>query len=153
MEVLLILPGWCIPPSGPGQGTLLAGPGQGNLRPGGVPPCGQKDGWTDTCQNITFPRTTYAVGNKVLPFKASVFSWLSHFIIKRCFRVFNLILQFRKTYMSKHSSFRLQISQRKNPKVNSCGTSNGKRYYVSQCISQKCYSLRLWPKLHGRTQR
>ena len=22
----------------------------------------QNDGWTDTCQNITFPRTTYAVG-------------------------------------------------------------------------------------------
>ena len=41
------------PPSGPGQG---------------IPPsCGQTDGWmdgwTDTCQNITFPRTTHAVGN------------------------------------------------------------------------------------------
>ena len=23
----------------------------------------QTDGWTDTCQNIAFPRTTYAVGN------------------------------------------------------------------------------------------
>ena len=26
----------------------------------------QTDGWTDTCQNITFPRTTYAVGKNVL---------------------------------------------------------------------------------------
>ena len=25
----------------------------------------QMDGWTETCQNITFARTTYAVGNKV----------------------------------------------------------------------------------------
>ena len=31
----------------------------------GVPPprCGQTDGWTDTFQNITFPRTTYVGGN------------------------------------------------------------------------------------------
>ena len=29
----------------------------------GYPPrCGQTDWWTDTCQNITFPRTAYAVG-------------------------------------------------------------------------------------------
>ena len=37
------------------------------LWPGGVtppPPRGQTDGWTDTCQSITFPRTTYAVGKK-----------------------------------------------------------------------------------------
>ena len=30
----------------------------------GTPPrCEQTDGWTDACQNITFPRTTYAIGN------------------------------------------------------------------------------------------
>ena len=35
-------------PAGPGQGT--------------PPRCGQTDWWTDMCQNITFPGTTYAVG-------------------------------------------------------------------------------------------
>ena len=78
------------PPSGPGRvppsrgylplawGTPWAGgtpPWPGGLPPswtwlgypswpGGVSPCGQTDGWTDTCQNITFPHTTYAVGNQ-----------------------------------------------------------------------------------------
>ena len=33
--------------------------------PGYPPMCGQTDWWTDTCQNITFPRTTYAIGNNV----------------------------------------------------------------------------------------
>ena len=49
-------PRWGTPPPRPG----LTPPGPG----WGTPPrCGQTDGWTDTCQNITFPRTTYAVGN------------------------------------------------------------------------------------------
>ena len=46
--------GYPPPPPGPGSGTP-------------PPPLGvdrQNDGWTHTCQNITFPRTTYAVGNK-----------------------------------------------------------------------------------------
>ena len=31
----------------------------------GYPPVDRQiDGWTDACQNITFPRTTYAGGNK-----------------------------------------------------------------------------------------
>ena len=34
--------------------------------PGYPPRCGQTDGWTDTCQNITFPRTTYAVGKNII---------------------------------------------------------------------------------------
>ena len=66
------------PPPGPGWGTPphldLAqvspspGPGWGTSRLdlARVSPLGvdrQNDGWTDTCQNITFPRTTYAVGN------------------------------------------------------------------------------------------
>ena len=54
------------PPPGPGWGTLPW------LDLAGVPPPPevwkdrQMDGWTDTCQNITFPRTTYAVGNNTI---------------------------------------------------------------------------------------
>ena len=69
-------PGWGTPPPGSGWGTPLptwtwlgyppactwlgyppAGPGQGTPPPG-------VDRHTDACQNITFPRATYAVGNK-----------------------------------------------------------------------------------------
>ena len=39
-----------VPPSRPGWGTPPSGPGWGT-----PPRCGQTDGWTDTCQNITFP--------------------------------------------------------------------------------------------------
>ena len=39
------------------------GPGWGTPNPCGQTD-GRMDGWTDTCQNITFPRTTYAVGNE-----------------------------------------------------------------------------------------
>ena len=46
-------PGWTWPPLA-GPDPPLAGPD---------PACGQTDWWTDTCQNITFPRTTYAGGN------------------------------------------------------------------------------------------
>ena len=46
------------PPAGPAWGTpCWTWPGY----PLGVDR--QIDGWTDTCQNITFPRTTYAVSN------------------------------------------------------------------------------------------
>ena len=59
-------PGWTWlgyqPPPGwtwLGYPPPLAGPGWGTP----PPRCGQTDWWTDTCQNITFPRTSYAVGN------------------------------------------------------------------------------------------
>ena len=74
---------WRPPPHpGPGWGTLPAGPGWGTpLARWGTPPSWTWPGtpgtpparwgtplWTDrrtdTCQNITFPRTTYAVGNE-----------------------------------------------------------------------------------------
>ena len=61
---------------GPTQGVPKVGyPPSGYPSPGwtwlGYPPPQvwtdrQMDGWTDTCQNITFPRTTYAVGNKTV---------------------------------------------------------------------------------------
>ena len=75
-------PGWGVPrypPAGtphldlyrgylgtPWQGTSLQGTPSAWTWPG-TPPLGvdrQMDGWTDTCQNITFRRITYAVGNK-----------------------------------------------------------------------------------------
>ena len=61
---------------------------------GGGAPCGQKEGWTDTCQNITFPRTTYAVGNNVTAkFVFNILKFISlspfhsefHFWAKICF--------------------------------------------------------------------
>ena len=69
-----------VPPTRSNGGVPEVGynaPCQGNP-PAGVPPPPlwiwlgyppppgvdrRMDGWTDTCQNITFPRTTYAVGN------------------------------------------------------------------------------------------
>ena len=64
-----------VPPSR--AGAAPAGPGWGtpHLDLAEVPPpprCGQRDGWEDTCQNITFPRTTYPVGNYTL-YKTSGF--------------------------------------------------------------------------------
>ena len=79
-------PGWTWPPllAGPDPPTpLLAGPDPPPLAGPDPPPpgwtwpplagwtwppptCGQTDWWTDTCQNITFPRTTYAGGNESL---------------------------------------------------------------------------------------
>ena len=44
-------PGYPSPLAGPGWGTPLAGPGWGTHSPVDR----QMDGWTDTCQNITFP--------------------------------------------------------------------------------------------------
>ena len=60
------------PPPGPGLGTPPSGPGRGTP----PPRCGQTDGWTDTCQNITFPRTTYAVGNKQTDRQTQRQTWL-----------------------------------------------------------------------------
>ena len=37
----------------------------------------QMDGWTDTCQNITFPRTSYAVGKN--PKKKCLLWWFADF--------------------------------------------------------------------------
>ena len=65
-------PGWTwpgYPPPGPGWGTPhldLAGIPPSWTWPGYPPRCGQTDGWTDMCQNITFPHTMYAVSNKLL---------------------------------------------------------------------------------------
>ena len=50
----------------PGQVWTWLGyppPGPGWVSP---PRCGQIDGWTDACQNITFPHTTYAVGKNAI---------------------------------------------------------------------------------------
>ena len=47
-----------VTPFGPGWGMP---PPQLDLA-GVLPWPSQTDGWTDTCQNIAFPRTTYAVG-------------------------------------------------------------------------------------------
>ena len=56
------------PQAGPGQGTPHFGYPPGWTWPRYPPPKvwtdRRMDGWTDTCQKITFPRTTYAVGNK-----------------------------------------------------------------------------------------
>ena len=73
-------PGWGNPPIRSGWGTShqtwlgyppSVRPGWGtplHLDLAGVPPppVDRQIGWTDTCQNITFPRTTYAVGNNTL---------------------------------------------------------------------------------------
>ena len=70
------------PPGGvPGSGTPRGGPGtpppprclmafwemlQSIMGYGYPPPVDRQiDGWTDACQNITFPRTTYAGGNNI----------------------------------------------------------------------------------------
>ena len=60
-------PGMGYPPARPGMGYPPARPGMGypalDLRSwDGVPPPTSVDRYTDWCQNITFPRTTYAGG-------------------------------------------------------------------------------------------
>ena len=59
-------PGWGTPPPiRPGWGTpCLDLAGVPPTWPGWVPPL-WTDRWTDTCQNTTFPRTTYAVGKNL----------------------------------------------------------------------------------------
>ena len=69
-------------------------PGYPSTWPGGVPPqldlAGvhplwtdrQMDGWTDTCQNITFPRTTYAVGKNCNITHLQVNSILLSFLLR-----------------------------------------------------------------------
>ena len=65
-----------VPPSQVWQGVPKWGT-RGGVPPActwlGYPPsCGQTDRWTDTCQNITFPRTTYVVGNNNCLFISTV---------------------------------------------------------------------------------